>query len=387
MPTTLARRKTRNVRPMAQTIRDVVELRDPMVRTIMDLGVSITPELVDDVIWCGVFGWAHRTPPSAVKDGDVVKTEFDYLSMLVALAERRAMIEIPSYRARRPTVQAKGERRIVERRFGHIVALVSNANAFSFSVRIHDQGLAIADGRGRERVGDERTYMLVDLNGKLRAGAGRVVFKPDSDETAFFRRIGVLPRDVDAVQFNTAVHRNRQQSLGAAPYLRMKLLHARVVDELEHCDRMMAWFRAQHVAAPSGHDYSSPRSRRVGATKRINVRTMEAQIEHPRFEGSCPYPVATTECFGQWLEHRKLLNGFRERVQFVTRADELAYWLYGYREQYVNQWLGQSSWDVPAGRSTAWRRLYIANGFALRLRVKTVAQKVSAKRASAKVNA
>lgn len=380
MPT-LALRRTPRPAAMAQTILAVIELRDPLVQQIVDRRVPVTGEMVDEAIHRGLFGWTHRTPKPAYKDGKLPRTDFDLLSLLVALAERRALIKLPNYVPIRPKTKTIGERRVGDR-FGHIVELVPNSGAFSFSVRIVDHGIATSDGRGRERSSAPHTYALVGLDGSVRQEV-RIEFKPDHEETAFFQRLGVLPRNVNALQHDSAVHFSRRQSLSGAPYLIMKLFLDRIEDEMRHCDTEIV--RLKRAGFRSGG--SSARSRIVGPTTSIKVETMIATLEHPDFVGS--YQAYPTDQAGLQAVVARLqaLRQFANRLRFVTRADELAYHLYGYEDRYVNhQWLPDLAWEDenlsvtrPRPTSAMARRLNLGYGFTLWVHRKTGTQHVAAK--------
>lgn len=363
MPTIATRRKTGTVRPMAQTIRDVVELRAPDVVRIMDLAQPMTREFVMDVVHRGLFGYRHRSPVALCNShGDFVGngTDFDLLSMLFALAERGAVVHIDEYRRIHPKKVTPGVRRVRDGlRFGHIVGLVSNARSFAFSLRIKDLGVIEKDRAGAERAGADRAYAFTTPDGLPNGQGGviRVRFVPDQEENLWLVRLGVI-HDGEALSFDgrNIVHLNRRQAFGAAPYLVMKLLLERLWVDLVY-------------AMQSG-------SRRGKSIVEAQPAIFEAVLEHPDFLGLRIAALADPFKLSAYVDELPKLIQF---VQFVTRADELAYWLYGYKTQYLNQWLGGTTWRnwtqsgvTKSWRSIlSWRRLELGNGFALRVRETT----------------
>ena len=365
MPPTLVRRKTGSARLMAQTIRDVVELKAPDVLRIMDLTQPMTREFVLDVVHRGLFGYRHRRPVALYDERGSLQgngTDFDLLSMMFALAERGAVIHIEEYRRLHSKQVTLGVRRVRDGlRFGHIVGPISNARNFTFSLRINDVGVIKKGRDDAEQIGEERTYAFTIPDG-LPNGVGGVVrirFAPDREENGWLTRSGVI-HDGEALSFDdrNVVHVNRRQALGAAPYLAMKLLLNRLKLELEHVE----------VCCSSRNS----KGLRCGTQSKA---LFEAVLEHPPF--NCDGEVASlVGGVASALKRVGELRSLIQLVQFVVRADELAYWSYGYDTQYVNQWLGSATWRqwTLSGASkglrslVAWRRLDLGHGFALRVR-------------------
>ena len=74
---------------------------------------------------------------------------------------------------------------------------------------------------------------------------------------------------------------------------------------------------------------------------------------------------------------RDLTYTLRPRVQFVVRADELAYFLYG--ENRIASWMSGRNWrdyTPPKGR-IVWQQIVLSNEASLRSRRKSVTESVN----------
>ena len=109
---------------------------------------------------------------------------------------------------------------------------------------------------------------------------------------------------------------------------------------------------------------------------------MEMVLELPEFSGAYAPVEDSVEGLMAAYERQKLFTyTLRPLVQFVIRADEAAFFLYGAEDLFVAPWMKGAEWELgyrlPRGR-VDWNRLELAPGVALRYRIKRISQRVAA---------
>jgi len=366
---------------LAESVQDVARLSNPYARTIMDRSIPVTEDFVNVVVAQSVFGWEGRHPtPALDADGNFQGTDLDLLSFLVPIAERGAIIELPSYRSRRVSVAKENERHLGSgARFGNVVGLTSNQDVFSFSIRIFDNTIAVRDpATGRESIGAFRNFMLVDVTGLWHDGWEKIIWNPTAKENAFLEDSGLWTSNT--VYFKNAVHPNRWQSVFGAPYLLLKMLVERLRDEGSFYRAEMKRLEALGISLPEDEKKESGPTGMASSTEqqKISVNTLEAVIDMPEFTGS--YLAADNTRDGlvwAYRRQKKLTWTLKPRAQFVVRADELAYFLYG--GDRVASWMDGREWKPftpPRGR-IVWDQLVLSNDVSYRLRRKTVTETVA----------
>ena len=364
----------------AGSVLDVANFNNSYAQAIVDRSITLTEEFVDAIIAQSIFGWEGRHPaPALDEDGNFQGTDLDLLSFLVPIAERGAVIELPLYRSRRPSVANPNERHIGNgNRFGTVTGLTSNQDVFSFSVRIWDNSVVVRDPEtGRESVGAFRNFMLVDVTGKWHDGWDRIVWDPTAKENGFLKDNRLWTGNT--VYFKNAIHPNRWQSVFGAPYLLLKMLIERLREE--------GTFYRQEVKRLEELGFQLPeREKREsgGPTasfteqQKIKVDTLEAVVDMPVFKGTY-WSVPNTQegLLGAYRHQKKLTWTLKPKAQLVVRADELAYFLYG--KERVAPWMSERNWKIftpPRGR-TVWNQMVLSNDVAYRFRRKTVTETVA----------
>lgn len=317
---------TRLLQPVADTVQAVAFGTDPLTRRILDRRVAMTPEFVRAVIDRSRFTWAGRSPQRS-KHSDVRLSDLDFASVFVELARRHAVIEIPEYRNRRPLTRVMGRRRVGAARFGHVCRLIGNKDTFSFCVVVKDQAIAQEQGE-TEALGLPMTYMVVDIDGTWYEGWHHVRFNTTAPENEFLMHHALLTDGV--LHFQYFVHPNRAQAFFGAPYLRLKMLIERLEDEARYCRSEVKRLVSEGVIRDSAP--SSPSTTEHSATEK--VQAFEVRVRMPPLQGSY-------EHYALPLEPRERLSAAYARdvyltrrlipeVRFVVRADELAYYRYGF---------------------------------------------------------
>lgn len=366
----------------AKSVRIVATLEDNMAKCIMDRSFSIDDDFVRRAVHGAIMSFEGRSPRPALSAGGVIQvTDLDLLSFLVPLVERQAIIEIPAYENRRQRVRKEGERKIGTNNFGAVTGLVSNQDVFSFSVRVFDQTIAVCDKKTEvEATGAYRSYMLVDIDGSWHAGWNKIVWNPSAKENGFLTEHGLWSGN--AVHFKHYVHPNRRQSVYGAPYLRLKMLSARLFDEASFYRGEVERLEALGYRLPETVPSQAAVVEKVGGTLSTLVETMEMAIDLPAFTGQYqPVEVSTAGMVKAYERQKYLTYTLRPLVQFVVRSDEAAFFRFGARDGFVASWMKGAVWQpgyrLPRGR-VDWNRLELTPEVALRYRIKTVTQLVAA---------
>ena len=350
----------------------------------MDRNQLIDDEFVNAIVAQSVMSWEGRNPrPALNEDGDFQCTDLDLLSFLTPIAARGAVIEIPRYRNRRKVAVKHNERKIGTNQFGPINGLTSNQEVLSFSVRIFDSTIVKTDPiTGREKIGDHRNYMIVDCDGHWYFGWDKIVWNPSAEENKFLNEnrlwIG------NTVYFTNYVHPNRWQSVFGAQHLLKKMLTNRINDEAVFYKAEVKRLEAMNIRFPPSkkEEYVPPPYE--GNTVPIQVGTIEMILDIPEFSGTyAPVPNTQTGLITAYRRQKYLTYTMRPQVQFGVRANEAAYFLWGLTsEAKIASWMEGRSWksgwkEGPRSR-TEWNQMVLSPDMALRFRIKTVTQQVSA---------
>lgn len=365
---------------MAESVKDVVALKNEYAREIADRTKPLDDDLVSSILGQSVMSWEGRSPtPALDPDGNFQGTDLDLFSFLVPLAARGAVIEIPHYRNRRKVVVKESERKIGTNQFGKITGMVSNKDVLSFSVRLWDMTIAKEDSRtGEENLGAHRSYMIVDCDGHWYDGWDKIVFKPTAPENSFLTDKGLFTGNT--VYFKHYVHPNRWQSIFSAHHLLKLLLVERLDDEARFYRGEMKRLEASGFALPVGVKPAYEPPSYEGETEKIQVQTIDFELDRPEFSGSYKSVVDSQSGLVEAYERQKHLTyTVKPQVRFAIRANEAAYFQYG--QERIAPWMNErnwvTGWRAPKGR-VDWTLLRLSPEMALRYRVKTVTQHVSA---------
>lgn len=367
----------------AKTVREVTNLTNPYAEAIMDRSRPLNKKLVGAIIAQGIMSYEGRNPkPALDADGTFRTTDLDLLSFLAPLADRGAVVEIPTYRNRRQVIRRSGERKIGSNRFGRLVGLTSNKEAFSFSVKMLDQTVVSSTADGSEKIGAYRNFMVVDPSARLYDGWNKIVWNPTAEENSFLKENRLLTGNT--VYFKYFVHPNRWQSVFGAPYLLKKMLIARIDDEAGFYRREVGRLLAAGIRFPSGEKEVTKPIKSAGKTKTISIKTMEMTLTLPDFTGNYASVPLTVDGLIQAYRRQKLLTyTWKPFIQFVVRADEAAFMLYGLDENdrgKVANWIRGGKWTPwrKTPRCALCNRLVLGRGVALVYRTKIKTERVAA---------
>jgi hypothetical protein len=363
----------------------------------------------------------ERSPRRALlEDGVLRPTDLDLACFLSSLADRGAIIDLPTYTLRRPATAREGEHVVSkDHRHGKVLGLTSNQKVFSFSVLISDlnvvyrasicvgcngkrrvsrdlvdffgkepvvdaQGMvacpkcggegrvASADGED-EQAGAPRNFMLVDLNGKWHDGWKSIVFTPNRKENAFIKDNEILTNDT--IFFENFIHPNRWVSFYGKWYLLTKLLLERYRAEAHFYGTEVDRLQATGLNFPEtglGAEREWGKSEEVGPSESILVPAFEAVIE-----ADLPHSFPASPNTQEGLVAAKArMNHLRfnmvKALSFAVRATELAFcnkadsfaWLPDSGRDHAPEpfpsWIAGAEWDHDYKiKRTIWNRLVL----------------------------
>lgn len=358
---------------IAKTVRSITTQENALVRTIMDTFVVLDQGFVDQILSLTQFTWHGRRPLSGFKtDGSPRAHDLDLLSVMVELMRRRAYVRLPGYTNMLPWEIAAGEQHVGTDRYGKIRRLISHREHLSFSVQINDRSvIRHADAKA----GALRTYAMVGYNGDWNPGWRGVKWKHSADEAEFFAKRRLLQNG--ELTFRYYVHPNRRQSYGGAPYLLLKLLWQRFEHEVDHYAAELKRLESLGVHRPLDIDAPGKHIIAKGKSRNAFVRRFVMRLEGLHFTGQYPSVTADEAGYRQAYKRRQLIiEQLQPVVQFVVRADEAAFYLYGMASGFVPNWIRGPKWTKdPKGK---WTRLAIADGVSLTYFTDEVPKKVAA---------
>ncbi len=364
---------------IAKSVKGVVSLTNEYAQNIISRKEPINQEFANAIIAQSVMSWEGRNPrPALDQDGNFQCSDLDLLSFLTPIAARGAVIEIPRYRNRRQVVIRPNERKIGNNQFGPITGLISHQEALSFSVRISDNTIIKKDwSTGRENVGGHRNYMVVDCDGHWYQGWDRIIWNPSAEENRFLAESKLWTGHT--VYFKNYVHPNRWQSIFSAQYLLKKMLISRINDEADFYAGEVKRLWAAGIRFPFSNREEYLRPSYEGETIPIRIGTIEVILDIPEFSGTYKTVPNTQKGLVEAYQRQKYLTYvLRPQVQFGVRANEAAYFLYGRKK--IASWMeGRrwKPWKAPKGK-IEWNQMILSPDVALRWRIKTITQRVSA---------
>lgn len=384
------------MKTVATTLKEVLD--DTDVKTILDRKKDVMP-VVDRVLSHWSYDLLSRKPgPAYDVDGVFQGTDLDLATFMFALVDRKAVINIPKYKGRRASEVREGERVIsADNRHGGVLSMFANRDVFSFGVRINDMNVITKDlDTGEESVGAPRSFMLVDVTGAWHDGWRCIEFSPDAKENDFLRDRKLWTEN--RVIFKNFVHPNRRWQVYGQYYFQTKLLIERLDEYAEFLKGEVDRLEKAGVKFPvrTGTGKSSKKkwgkSEKVGEEKKITVRAVEFELDHPAFTGEYAALKNTSEELARASDlRRKIVHTIIPRLTFAVRTTEYAFWKYGCEEKDGNEsmpaWIKDAKWErnyTPPKMKAKWNRLVLFQpkvgelGVAVRYRVKDKTETVAA---------
>jgi hypothetical protein len=368
---------------VAQSLKDMAA-SEAMTR-ILDRRAPI-----DDLVETLLEHWSYdlytRKPgPAYFENGALQPTDLDLACFLSALVDRRAVISLPHYEARRAKTTREGEHIMGNgSRHGSVMGLTANKEVFSFSVRVNDMSVVTAGNEDTpDTVGAPRNFMLVDIDGKWHDGWSRIEFLPSAKENAFLHDKKLWTGNT--VVFKNFVHPNRWVSFYGQYYFMTKALITRLEEEATFRRAEQKRLLDSGVTWPHGSNEGNLKEyakSEKGESKPITVSAFEAEIDAPWRNAFLR--VGDDELLPNRERVRALQYNILPRLRFATRATEMAYSQAGETSRAFPSWIKNAKWEPTVIGRTEWNRLVLTQlmpgqkGFALRCRNYEKTERVAA---------
>jgi hypothetical protein len=329
---------------------------------------------VDDLIEEARGEWAYdvfgRRPSAAyASNGIIDPTNLDMVSMMAALADRNAVINIPEYQPRRAMTSKEGEWVVSDKnRHGKLVGLGANKKVFSFFARILDQNVINTENN---EVGAYRNFLLTDLNGNLYKGLDCIQIVPNAKENEFILDSGIAIGD--KIYFKNFVTPQLWSSFYSGNYAKLKALETRLDDEAKYYRKSASELKE---CIKFLDDYEGPFAYwndqivERGESIPVKVDAFEVKMDVP-LQGA--YKPVQFSKQGYSIANRRakeLTYSILPRLRFSSRAVELAFKRYGRDGENNPGWIIpeiESEYVIP-GKRTEWNRLELGNGYSIRFR-------------------
>ncbi|UCD03714.1 MAG: hypothetical protein JSW73_04200 [Candidatus Woesearchaeota archaeon] len=315
--------------------------------------------------------YSRNPAPAYNATGMFHGTNLDLATIMSALADRNAVINIPEYTGRRAKTHKEDEWVVSpENRHGNITGVAANKDVFSFSVRIFDQNVV---NRKTNETGAYRNFLLTDLNGDMYNGWSTIEFSPTAKENDFLKDKELYTGN--SIVVKNFVHPNAWCAFYGAPYIKSKALEQRLTQEAQHY-RMAAKnlkdIGVRAVDEDVRYDVKKVADIYKEPGRKIKVPTFKAELDVPAYTGEFPGVDANAEGLAYAQNRASTLSySIIPKLRFRNRAVELAFNKYGNG----NNGLNKPGWNVPEWESgyklgprakNTWNRLDIGNGFGLR---------------------
>lgn len=388
------------MKQIAKTLRSILD--NPVVAQALDRSQPVDG-LVEEVQSEWRADLVDRKPaPAYIRgtDGEALYsgTDLDLFTVMVALGDRNAVINIPRYENMRATT-LRSDQHVVSKnnRHGQVLGLTSHRNVHSFSTRIKDYNVVQSKPDGKEEVGAYRNFALVGVDGQLHNGWDVIEFKATPEEKKFFeeRKLYTVPGTIVVHNF---VHPNLANAMYGSPSLSHRALSNRLDDEASFYRGLAGKLRGQGIilSEEMGSGSGKPIFTEKGESESVPVRNIEVLLKMPEFQGS--YALRGKDEAGKVVEYEqmptrkasqeKVLRYAAERanaltyslapqVRALTRAVDLAFFLHGG----IGGGEIKPSWDVPDWKDTKikrteYRALDLGNGVELMYRERTTSTPV-----------
>lgn len=349
---------------IASTLKSVLD--HPAVEAALDRTQDIIPT-AEKLIGDWTLDLYTRNPgPALNTHGEFMGTDLDLATALFALTGRGAVINIPEYKTMRAATQKANERVVSkDNRHGAITGLYSNAEVFSFGVRINDYNVVKTNtATGKEQVGAPRNFTLVDVTGKWHEGWHHLEFVPNQKENDFLTDKKLWTGN--DVVFSHFIHPNRWVSFYGQAYFVLKVVIDRLTSEAEYLNKRVKELKAAGVQMPSkgggAAESEYQPTQKVGAEKDIIVKAFEVEVDVPDAEGDFPAVAETSDALYEAYERRKrIVYDLKPRLQFAARSVEYAFRHFGFAEN-AGPDTDKPAENLPTWITATWERGYVQKG-------------------------
>lgn len=360
-------------RKVATTLTEI--LHNPIVEASLDRSRPIRP-VIERTLKAWEVDLERRRPSPAYTEGAEGEaiyrgTDFDLFTFLMALAKRRAVINIPSYANLQPRTSQLNQRIISrENRHGQIFKVISNNDVHSFSVRMKDFNVVEIMPDGREEVGAFRHFAVVDYFGRLHEGWKQVEFRATREERRFFEERRLLTYE-EPLRFEHFVHPHLAMAFYGSRYIATKALAQRIRDQAAYYRKLASDLRRDGIRLPApSEEQEVVTYESIETGTKVVVPSVQAKLILPEPRGEYPIyslddegrtrrydelPTDDTRAMQGVLRYadriaKYLIYGIGATVRAPVRAVELAYFLHGFEKDYQLE-VGRErtpAWGIPA---------------------------------------
>jgi len=328
-------------------------LENPMVINILDQNSNITPAAMIAESWWDYDLQSRKPNPAYDEDGVFKGTDLDLACFLYALAGRKAVINLPVYKAfTKSKVRTDQVLTSKENRHGELIGVGANKNFWSFNIKIIDQNVI-----GQDKVGDPRTYMITNYKGEWYEGWQELQFVPTLKENSFITENKLWSGE--RIYFKNFIHPNRWTSFFGQYYIISKLMIGRLEQEAAHLNQEMKRMKEAGIKFPPGdgpasYDYHYPDK---GKQETFDAFEVEVYIPTSQFKNNFKVLENSQENLISAYRKRRQLNKSLERLRFMTRATEYAHFQ---APNNLPGWMKNVKWEpdfkIPGGR-IKWDRM------------------------------
>lgn len=331
---------------------------DIQMAKLLDRQCDITEVVKEIAGWWGYDLFSRKPGPVFTEYGTYKGTDLDLCTFLYELAERGAVINIPTYKAATKRTIKEGQHLTsAENRHGKLVGLTANQDFFKFSVRILDMNVMTTDS-----VGDFRNFLITDFNGNWYPGWKRIDFVATAKENEFIFKHGLLTGNT--MYFNSFVNPNRWRTFYSKKYFITKYAIQRLAEEIKYLNTLIDAMLDKGIQYPEGFLRTWPKTE-YGETVGKKFKAFKVEIDIPD-----PGDIFQTYEFSQdglveVTNKRNFLKNIKSKLSFTTRCTELAFYKHGSKkegEEFFPAWISGAKWErdfIQKGKKTKWDRLIL----------------------------
>lgn len=338
------------------------------------------------------FSWDLFTRSPRRLASEEFKTDLDLATFLSALAERRAVITIPKYTKTRVSGHDQNVRRIGEARFGPLTGIYANSETLTMGVNVTDMSAVLQDPvTGKEIVGQPRKFALTNHEGQWTNAWRKIEFRPSAPENSFLTEKDVMDEN-SVFHPKHFLHPNRWQSMFSFNHLLMHVAYERLGAEATGLGAAVKQFTVKNVGDGALKEVYKPQMSEAEGTKvAIEAKTMVVEFDHPtewvfNQQTNPGVPKNRDEAIEAHERRNKIVYTIRPALNFLIRANEVAYCINAAAEGRIAPWIKGAKWETgykPPRARLAWNRLVFFQpgvgepGVAIRYKIGTKKTEVS----------
>jgi len=338
---------------VAQTLKTILD--NAVMVNVLNKNLDITETINEVSKWWTYDLFSRKPGPAYEEDGTFLGTDLDLACFLYELADRNAVINLPTYKGIRKTRLKEGQMIVSkDNRHGCLLGLNANKETFLFSLRIKDMNVVTS-----ESVGDYRNFSITDLSGNWYDGWKRIDFMPNAKENNFLMESKIL--EGNHITFKNFSHPNRWTSFFGQYYFITKCLIDRLTEEAAYYNIEIKKMLEEGIRYPVSETPVEWPKQVSEKGKSIKVKAFNVEIDIPENESTFPVYKHNQENLVTLTKLRKqYVYKTIPKLRFATRATELSY--YNAKTNTLPAWLKDVKWEkdyVIPGKRTKWERLVL----------------------------